>query len=76
MDQYGQGFYFTSDKKKAEIFGNNIYTVDVAYSTSMRVGKRTGREIDFQYNPETGYWVIPKKFSHHLKIKSVRRVRK
>lgn len=75
MDQYGQGFYFTSDPAKAALFGDIIYTVDVAYSTSRRVAKRTGREADFSYNPETGYWVIPPDKSGNLRIKRKKALR-
>lgn len=73
-DMYGEGFYFTSDPEVARTFGNNIYTVDVAYSTNYRVAKKTGREKDFSYNPDTGYWVIPKDKAGNLKIKGKKRV--
>ena len=68
-DMYGEGFYLTSDPNVARSFGDHIYTVDVAYSTNYRVAKRTGRTKDFTYNPNTGYWIIPKEFAKHLKIK-------
>lgn len=73
MDQYGKGFYFTSDPSQARLFGDRIYTVDVAYSTNSRVARRTGREADFSYNPETGYWVIPADKAGNLRIKRKRR---
>lgn len=68
-DQMGQGFYFTADPKVARMFGDIIYTVDVAYSTDFRAAKKTGREKDFSYNPKTGYWVIPANKAKNLKIK-------
>ena len=67
-DQYGEGFYFTSDPQQARMFGNIIYEVDVAYSTDFRTAKKTGREKDFSYNPKTGYWVIPPNKAKNLKI--------
>jgi len=73
-DQYGQGFYFTSDPEVARMFGDIIYTVDVAYSTDFRTAKKTGREKDFQYNKKTGYWVIPANKSKNLRIKKKERV--
>lgn len=73
-DQYGEGFYFTDSPERARAFGNKIYTVDVAYSTNAFVAKRTGREKDFSYNPDTGYWVIPKSKASHLKIKKKKKV--
>lgn len=68
-DMYGEGFYFTSNPNVARMFGNILYTVDVAYSTNNYIAKKTGREKDFQYDPETGYWVIPKNKAKNLKIK-------
>lgn len=73
-DQMGEGFYFTADPKVARMFGDIIYTVDVAYSTDFRTAKKTGREKDFMYNPKTGYWVIPKNKAKNLKIKKKRRI--
>ena len=73
-DAYGEGFYFTSDPEVARTYGDHIYTVDVAYSTNRRVAKRTGREQDFSYNPDTGYWVIPKDKADHLRILRKRKV--
>lgn len=73
-DMYGEGFYFTADPEAARAYGDNIYTVDVAYSTNYRVAKRTGRERDFSYNPDTGYWVIPANKAENLKIKGRKKV--
>ena len=73
-DMYGEGFYFTDDPEVARAYGDIIYTVDVAYSTNYYVSKKTGREKDFQYNPDTGYWTIPKNMASHLKIKKKRKV--
>jgi len=73
-DQYGEGFYFTDDINRARSFGDIIYTVDVAYSTNYRIAKKTGREKDFSYNPDTGYWVIPANKSKNLRIKKKERV--
>ena len=73
-DMFGEGFYFTDDLEKARMFGDIIYTVDVAYSTNLYVSKKTGRERDFDYNPDTGYWVIPKDKSNHLTIKKKQKV--
>ena len=67
-DQYGEGFYFTDDSNKARMFGDIIYTVDVAYSTDFKTSKKTGREMDFHINKKTGYWVIPKTKAKNLKI--------
>ena len=67
-DLQGAGFYFTADPKVARMFGDKIYTVDVAYSTDWKTAKRTGREKDFQYDPKSGYWVIPANKASNLKI--------
>lgn len=73
-DMYGEGFYFTDDPEKARMFGDILYTVDVAYSTNFYTAKKTGREQDFQYNPDTGYWVIPKNKVGNLKIKKKQKI--
>lgn len=65
---YGEGFYLTSDPSKATLFGNKVYTVEITYSTDSRTAKRTGREKDFQYSKETGYWVIPHNKVNNLRI--------
>lgn len=67
-DAYGEGFYFTSDPEQARLYGDNIYMVEVLYSTDRRTAKKTGREKDFDYNERTGYWVIPKTKSDNIKI--------
>ena len=69
-DLQGAGFYFTADPKVARMFGDKLYTVDVAYSTDWKTAKKTGREKDFQYDPKTGYWVIPANKASNLKILS------
>lgn len=73
-DLQGEGFYFTSDPKQARLFGNILYEVEVKYSTDRRTAKRTGREKDFQYDPKTGYWVIPANKSKNIKIIRKRRI--
>lgn len=72
-DMYGEGFYFTADKNQARLYGDNIYYVDVQYSTDFRTAKRSNgtREKDFSYNPETGYWVIPKEKADNIHIVGV-----
>jgi len=72
-DMYGEGFYFTADKNQARMYGDNIYYVDVQYSTDFRTAKRSNgtREKDFSYNPETGYWVIPKEKADNIHIVGV-----
>lgn len=72
-DMYGGGFYFTADKNQARLYGDNIYYVDVQYSTDRRTAKRSNgtREKDFSYNPETGYWVIPKEKADNIHIVGV-----
>ena len=73
-DQYGEGFYFTADERKARMFGDIIYTVRVAYSTDFRTAKKTGREKDFSYSEKTGYWIIPKNKADNLTILKKHRV--
>ena len=73
-DAYGEGYYFTGDPKIARNYGNIIYTVEVKYSTDRRTAKKTGREQDFSYNKETGYWIIPLNKTQNLKIKKKKRV--
>lgn len=67
-DAYGEGFYFTSDKSTARLYGDYIYQVEIKYSTDRRTAKKTGREKDFEYNKKTGYWVIPPNKSGNIKI--------
>ena len=73
-DAYGEGYYFTSDPQIARNYGNIVYTVEVKYSTDRRTAKKTGRQQDFSYNPDTGFWVIPTNKAGNLKIKNKRRV--
>ena len=73
-DVYGEGFYFTADPSVARLYGDNIYMVEIKYSTDRRTAKKTGREKDFDYNPETGYWVIPKTKAENIKIVGKKRV--
>ena len=68
VNQYGDGFYFTPDPQQARLYGDNVYKVQVQYSTNNRTAKRTGREKDFQYSPDTGYWVIPASKAGNIKI--------
>lgn len=67
-DLQGAGHYFTDDPEKASQFGDILYKVEVKYSTDRRTAKKTGREKDFQYDPETGYWVIPQSKEGNIKI--------
>lgn len=68
VNQYGEGFYFTPDPQQARLYGDNVYKVQVKYSTNNRTAKKTGREKDFQYSPNTGYWVIPASKAGNIKI--------
>lgn len=68
VNQYGEGFYFTPDPQQARLYGDNVYKVQVKYSTNNRTAKKTGREKDFQYSPNTGYWVIPASKVGNIKI--------
>ena len=68
VNYYGEGFYFTPDPQRARLYGDNIYKVQVQYSTDRRTAKRTGRDKDFQYSPDTGYWVIPADKAGNIKI--------
>lgn len=68
VNQYGDGFYFTPDPQQARLYGDNVYKVQVQYSTNNRTAKRTGREKDFQYSPDTGYWIIPASKAGNIKI--------
>lgn len=65
---YGEGFYLANSPDKAALFGDKIYTVEITYSTDNRTAKKTGREKDFQYSEETGYWVIPHAKAQNLRI--------
>lgn len=67
-DAYGEGFYFTANPEQARLYGDNIYMVEIQYSTDRRTAKKTGRIKDFDYNPNTGYWVIPKDKSYNITI--------
>lgn len=73
-DAYGEGYYFTSNPEIARNYGNIVYTVEVKYSTDRRTAKKTGREQDFSYNKQTGYWIIPLNKVKNLKIKKKKRV--
>lgn len=70
-DMYGEGFYFTSVKEQARLYGDYIYYVDIQYSTDRRTAKKTGRTKDFMYNPKTGYWIIPPDKADNIKIVGV-----
>lgn len=67
-DFLGAGYYFTPDKNKARMFGDNIYTVEVSYSTDFRTAKKTGRTKDFVFNKDLQYMKIPVGFEKNLKI--------
>ena len=76
FDNYSgtRGIYLTANRRQAESYGNNVYTVDVKYSTNKAVAERTGREMDFSYDPRNGHWVIPLNKRGNLKIKKKERV--
>lgn len=65
---WGEGFYLASDPGTAALFGNSVYEVEITYSTDLRTSKKTGREWDFQYNKDNGYWVVPHSKASNLKI--------
>lgn len=65
---YGEGFYLTANKDQARLYGKYTYEVEITYSTNNRAAKKTGREQDFQYSPDTGYWVIPHNKASNLRI--------
>lgn len=67
---YGRGFYFASSESQAELYGGYTYQVEITYSTDLRTAKKTGREKDFQYDPKTGYWVIPHGKAANIRILS------
>lgn len=69
VDQYGEGFYFTENPEWARNYGDNVYKVEVKYSTDNRTAKRTGRERDFT-RTSSGYWVIPPNKVDNIKILS------
>ncbi|MBX9035043.1 hypothetical protein [Gordonibacter massiliensis (ex Traore et al. 2017)] len=65
---WGGGFYLASSPETAKLYGDNVYEVEISYSTDLRTAKRHGRETDFHYNPDTGYWVIPHAKAGNLRI--------
>lgn len=65
---YGEGIYFADTPEQARLYGDKIYMVELKYSTDRRTARKTGREKDFQYDPERGMWVIPYDKQEHLKI--------
>lgn len=69
VDQYGEGFYFTENPDWARNYGDNVYKVEVKYSTDNRTAKRTGREKDFT-RTSSGYWVIPSNKADNIRILS------
>ena len=69
VDQYGEGFYFTEDPERARNYGDNVYKVEVKYSTDNRAAKKTGREKDFT-RTSSGYWIIPSSKANNIKILS------
>jgi len=68
VNQFGEGFYFTDDPSIARNYGDNVYAVELQYSTDRRTAKRTGGQRDFMYNADTGYWVIPQASSGNIRI--------
>ena len=69
VDRYGEGFYFTENPDWARNYGDNVYKVEVKYSTDNRTAKRTGREKDFT-RTSSGYWVIPSNKADNIRILS------
>lgn len=69
VDRYGEGFYFTENPDWARNYGDNVYKVEVKYSTDNRTAKRTGREKDFA-RTSSGYWVIPSNKADNIRILS------
>lgn len=69
VDRHGEGFYFTENPDWARNYGDNVYKVEVKYSTDNRTAKRTGREKDFT-RTSSGYWVIPSNKADNIRILS------
>ena len=67
-DLYGSGNYFADSVDQTYPFGERVYQVELKYSTDFRTAKKTGRKKDYQYNPKTGYWVIPQESQNNIKI--------
>ena len=73
-DAYGEGFYFTPNIEQAKLYGDIIYEVEIKYSTDRRTAKKTGRQKDFDYNKNTGYWIIPKEKKDNIHIVAKKRI--
>ena len=69
VNQYGEGWYFADTPAQARLYGDNVYTVEIKYSTDRRTAKKTGRTQDFQYSEERGIWTIPYSQTQNIKIK-------
>ena len=74
VNLYGGGWYFADTPAMARLYGDNVYTVEIKYSTDNRTAKKTGRTKDFQYSEERGIWVIPYSQTQNIKIKKKDRV--
>ena len=74
VNQYGEGWYFADTPEQARLYGDNVYTVEIKYSTDRRTAKKTGRTQDFQYSEERGIWTIPYSKTKNIKIKKKKRV--
>ncbi len=72
---YGAGFYLSSSPERARLYGDYLYKVEITYSTDNRTAKKTGREKDFQYSTDTGYWVIPHGKADNIRILGREKVR-
>jgi hypothetical protein len=74
VNQYGEGWYFADTPEQARLYGDNVYTVEIKYSTDRRTAKKTGRTQDFQYNETTGIWTIPYSKTKNVKIKKKKKM--
>ena len=64
-----------SSPERARLYGDYLYKVEITYSTDNRTAKKTGREKDFQYSTDTGYWVIPHGKADNIRILGREKVR-
>lgn len=72
INQYGEGFYFADTPQQARLYGDNVYEVEIKYSTDRRSAKKTGRTQDYQYSEKTGIWTIPYSKTKNIRIISRR----
>lgn len=70
-NMFGSGFYFTEDPAIARNYGDNVYKVELSYSTDYRTAKRTGREMDYNLVNDGAYMVIPYNKAQNIKILDV-----